>query len=1333
MAHIQIDNASEALKGYVHYLKRTGGQVSQFYSLSINEEEAYGHYRTTEVVFSKESYRRVVLTTKLFPIGIAPDSISSSLVSSDDLYFKPRISPIASDNMKTSVSFIGGLFKNIRKIADGEDKLRASTVFTGGEFRAPLVTYRPAPEHIRSGLRLVEGVFRKMLIRTSLEESINSSATLSGVLKSTKNEHDVLEFNFKTLALPLESNKGTVETFGSVIHSEGIRFLSRSSGLSFLSHSNNDFFYGKASLGIDFKLRQLGGTLFNAIRFNPSRPSQIEVGDFVSGDVIQKDTWHSLVLEQDDDKGRIFLDGVLLWEGVSSFLKDILNHNLYYIGNAYNKLSGILGHIRKVYIVRGVNVVTESKPISSTSERVAIDTQDVGNREVLIPDITILPANNYKIEVGLNSPSEQVLLTDGQYRLSIDKELRVVFSYFNTSLTSYATLSPNKENTITVYKIRKYLILVVNSEYDSITTYPYRREIELNPLSIGSAVKSLKMTNFYKDEGLFDKYYQEHLSSTVVLNFEEGLKDEGSKYREWEGAVSIGGKWGEGCITSAITTSQDPGLNYGDSDYTFEAWVSPGEEGAGTLLESASAKFYIGSQLSYAVKRGGKFEDFLVTNAPPSNTWSHIAFVRTGGMLKAYINGSLTGSAHLPPSLDLSRGISLGNSGIKMDSIRLVKEAVYLEDFEVPDKPVGAEVEATILYLTYKHLAKPEHIVINASAIKRYPIVPLEYATSRESSAVRYTEGSFTYKLRFRLSGPQRGVLMTSAPYFYSLEVQDKRIAFYRGSERISEETEQIIQDNTWYVLTCVKQDDLFLVFIDGVLVLLVKDMLQSFQGVTGNIRTDFVGETAGRYLSGRAEYFDTHLLDEVYFHQQRVSVNRGTFSGSSISFPPPYSIRLLIDVPQNGSLFSTPHELAVARGKLLLDGAELMDAPSAIHEFLFVAENTSYTLYMDKTQIATGALKTPLRLYCNPNHLLSCFLSEGSSLNTYKPARYPKIDPIVKDTHNIVPAGKSVETEARAYNLSMYGAAPYGAEQVIENFPVLPPNFSISFWSYLEARGKSAWTGSRRASPTLGGTLMEGGGITLGVSSEGLLEANIALYERLSLHEWTHIKLSYVDGVFRVFKNGALVGVEKKELVRTPSSLVIGRGIQGAIDHFKIERTSDIPLQGGNPLEEIWKEAPPLHCSFPNLDLRYGGMLWQGAKVEGQSLAGECVALYRADISRFLLDNKKMWISYIQEGVASCKVTLRSSVGNTEVVVRELALEEVDWYSYRYIVENMCLDIDYIDLEFSLQAGARVHDIKISFEDFTSVLVQEPIGSLPAPLVNTYEEKSDYGYIIRG
>lgn len=1327
MAYIKIDKSSE---GYVHYLKRTGGQVSQFYSLSINEEEASGHYRTTEVVFSKESYRRVVLTTKLFPIGIAPDSISSSLASSDDLYFKPRISPITSDNMKTSVSFIGGLFKNIRKTADGEDKLRASTVFTGGEFRAPLVTYRPAPEHIRSGLRLVEGVFRKMLIRTSLEESINSSATLSGVLKSTKNEHDVLEFNFKTLALPLESNKGTVETFGSVIHSEGIRFLSRSSGLSFLSHSNNDFFYGKASLGIDFKLRQLGGTLFYAntsIRFNPSRPSQIEVGDFVSGDIIQKDTWHSLVLEQDDDKGRIFLDGVLLWEGVSSFLKDILNHNLYYIGNAYNKLSGILGHIRKVYIVRGTNVVTEGKPISSTSEIVAIDTQEEGNREVLIPDITILPANNYKIEIGLNSPIPQVLLTDGQYRLSIDNELRVVFSYFSTSLTSYATLSPNKENTITVYKIRKYLILVVNSEYDSSAIYPYQREVELNPLSIGSAVKSLKMTNFYRDEGLFDKYYQEHLSSTVVLNFEEGLKDEGSKYREWEGAVSTGGKWGEGCITSAITTSQDPGLNYGDSDYTFEAWTY----GAGTLLESASVRVACDGKLAYAVKRGGKYEDFLVTNAPPSNTWSHIALVRTGGMLKAYINGSLAGSAHLPPSLDLSRGISLGNSGIKMDSIRLVKEAVYLEDFEVPNKPVGAEVEESILYLTYKHLAKPEHIVTDTSAIKRRAIVPLEYATSRESSAVRYTEGSFTYKLRFRLSGTF-GVLMTSTPYFYSLEVRDGRIAFYRGSERISEETKQIIQDNTWYVLTCVKQDDLFLVFIDGVLVLLVKNE-PPFQGVTDDIRTDFVGETADRYLSGRAEYFDTHLLDEVYFHQQRVSVNRGTFNGSSISFPPPYSIRMLINVPpestSGATLFSTPHELAIARGKLLLDGVELMDAPSATHEFLFVAEEASYTLYMDKTQIATGALKTPLRLYCNPNHLLSCFLSEdplGSSLNTYKPAHYPKIDPIVKDTHNIVPAGKSVETEARAYNLSMYGAAPYGAEQVIEDFPVLPPNFSISFWSYLEARG---------------GTLIEGGGITLSVSSEGLLEANIALYERLSLHEWTHIKLSYVDGVFRVFKNGALVGVEKKELVRTASSLVIGRGIQGAIDHFKIERTSDTPLQGSNPLEEIWKEAPPLHYSFPNLDLRYGGMLWQGARVEGQVLAGECVALYRADISRFLLDNKKMWISYIQEGVASCKVTLKSSVGNTEVspkgastevVVREIALEEVDWYSYRYIVENMCLDIDYIDLEFSLQAGARVHDIKISFEDFTSVLVQDPIGIAPTPLAQSYEEKADYGYVIK-
>lgn len=127
-------------------------------------------------------------------------------------------------------------------------------------------------------------------------------------------------------------------------------------------------------------------------------------------------------------------------------------------------------------------------------------------------------------------------------------------------------------------------------------------------------------------------------------------------------------------------------------DFTAEAWVYLAGTGFQTVLQVGSettgrAIFFINNRLLFADKYA-IFTQQLGSAQVPLNTWSHIAFVRSGGVIKGYING-VAGSTPYSNSSTLgnANGVSLGVSGAGyyLDEFRFEKtRAKYTANFTPP-------------------------------------------------------------------------------------------------------------------------------------------------------------------------------------------------------------------------------------------------------------------------------------------------------------------------------------------------------------------------------------------------------------------------------------------------------------------------------------------------------------------------------------------------------------------------------------------------------------------------------------------------------------------------
>jgi len=153
----------------------------------------------------------------------------------------------------------------------------------------------------------------------------------------------------------------------------------------------------------------------------------------------------------------------------------------------------------------------------------------------------------------------------------------------------------------------------------------------------------------------------------------------------------------------ALPTS--PAYLIGTGNFTIECWIYKRSTTFDTIISYSS-----GSGLRIFVNASGGLEfwvgasnQWAVSAIIPSNSWNHIAFVRTGTTLTGYVNGVNVATATV--STDYSAGtLNIGGEGTGspwggfITDLRITKgQALYTSNFVPPQTPLQAGTNTVLL------------------------------------------------------------------------------------------------------------------------------------------------------------------------------------------------------------------------------------------------------------------------------------------------------------------------------------------------------------------------------------------------------------------------------------------------------------------------------------------------------------------------------------------------------------------------------------------------------------------------------------------------------------
>ena len=139
----------------------------------------------------------------------------------------------------------------------------------------------------------------------------------------------------------------------------------------------------------------------------------------------------------------------------------------------------------------------------------------------------------------------------------------------------------------------------------------------------------------------------------------------------------------------------------GSGDFTVACWIRVGSSVSNRTIMttrdgvSGSNKwlFFMGSTISLSWSTG---DAAIISNVGnlSTNTWHHVAAIRSSGTLKIYLDGTGVGSAadsnNYNAATDLRVGIADGSNSAfigHMDEILIANSAVWTSDFTPPTRP----------------------------------------------------------------------------------------------------------------------------------------------------------------------------------------------------------------------------------------------------------------------------------------------------------------------------------------------------------------------------------------------------------------------------------------------------------------------------------------------------------------------------------------------------------------------------------------------------------------------------------------------------------------------
>lgn len=380
------------VENYINFVKRTGGQIFQHYSLSLSETVSSTAYRETEIIFSREVYKKHVYSSVILPLYSEDKSkTNSTSVSGNTAYFRQRVNPSYFERHLNSFKNLSGELRNIYKknVTPPEGVLNNGISTITGELRQyglPLSLFIRDIDKVKTTkFSTVGGLFKKVLLKAqSPIESVKvGKIVTTSLIKSTSNSYDTMELNFQDKNYLDESSKTssiTLDEYASIIDEEesslSLRLLNKYAGIKTTigDASTSISPYYDFTLKLDFSIKDLTsyGYLLNYsdiinVSTDKQDPSSLVVS--VGTDKIKTDPQtiltnvkYSLVIERSGGKINIYLNNQLLSGNRAISLPTIFKiGDVLYIGNSSARNEGILGNIYKVSYTKRTAIVSEDK------------------------------------------------------------------------------------------------------------------------------------------------------------------------------------------------------------------------------------------------------------------------------------------------------------------------------------------------------------------------------------------------------------------------------------------------------------------------------------------------------------------------------------------------------------------------------------------------------------------------------------------------------------------------------------------------------------------------------------------------------------------------------------------------------------------------------------------------------------------------------------------------------------------------------------------------------------------------------------------------------------
>lgn len=365
-------------------------------------------------------------------------------------------------------------------------------------------------------------------------------------------------------------------------------------------------------------------------------------------------------------------------------------------------------------------------------------------------------------------------------------------------------------------------------------------------------------------------------------------------------------------LTAPYTTTD---FNWWDSDYTIESWINPtaytgytsggyshplliGNRNPATTIDYFSFGTVLSGQLTFYYYTAAAHQ-LSTTATVPLNKWTHVAMTFTGGVIRLFIDGTLSASSSVVgvPTSSTAVPLTIGSGNVAkyaghISNLRIVKgTAVYTSNFTPPTAALTAITGTTLLTCQSNHFKDNsvnnfEFTVTGTPKVESFnPFSPTaayspsvnggsmyfngstDYVTSASSSSLQLGTSNFTIEfwINFKSIAANQRVCggdnpVSAGSFCWSMYTTSAgALNYYLSTSGSSWDLASIasigaVRTNTWYHVALVRNGSTFTAYLNGEAGQSVVSSASLFASTFGVTLGTFVGQAS--WLNGYISNF---------------------------------------------------------------------------------------------------------------------------------------------------------------------------------------------------------------------------------------------------------------------------------------------------------------------------------------------------------------------------------------------------------------------------------------------------------------------------------------------